>query len=118
LDDGETVEITVEYFSSTPGYLKQRMLEAMKADEEYQKKLEEAEKKGKTLPPRFVYATDEMVRDIFALRDPDGELFADEKGKPMKITVENLDKLDQRNLNAIRTAITEDISGKKSQPAG
>lgn len=110
-DEGETVEISVEYYSSTPAYLKKRMLEAQKADEAYEVKAAKAEKEGKRMPPRVFYVTDELARDLHALPD-----LADEKGKPFRITVENLDKLDQRNINAIRQAITDDIAGKKSQP--
>lgn len=116
-DDGEEVQITVEYFSPNQAYLQQRMIEAQKADEDYQKKLDAANKAGKQLPPRLLFSSEELARDIHALRDPDGNPFADENGKTLKINAANLAKIDQRNLNAIRQAINEDIAGKKSQPA-
>jgi hypothetical protein len=116
-DDGSKVEITVEYYSRTPAYQKKLLAEAQKADEKYAAEVEAAEKKGKKAPMRFMFEFDDLVNDVVALRDSEGNPFADEKGKPMKITVENLDKIDIRNLKAIRKAIADDISGKKSEPA-
>lgn len=116
-DDGSKVEITVEYKSSTPAYHKQKLDEAKLADEKYAAEVEKAEKAGKKPPFRFMFEFDDLANDLHALKDPDGDPLADEKGKPMKITVENLDKIDIRNLRAIRQAIADDINGKKSQPA-
>lgn len=36
----------------------------------------------------------------------------DEKGKPIEITAENLENIDLQNLEAIRTAIDNDLSPK------
>lgn len=98
-EDGETTEIAVEYYSQTTAAMKERREKAIKRAESAK-------------PGDFAWHSDELVQDLFALPD-----LADDKGKPFKITVANLDKLDVRNLNAIRQAIEDDISGKKSQPS-
>jgi hypothetical protein len=97
-EDGETTEIAVEYYSQTTAAMKERREAAIKR----------AENASET---EFRWFTDDLVDDLFALPD-----LADDKGKPFKITVANLDKLDVRNLNAIRKAIEDDIAAKKSQP--
>jgi hypothetical protein len=97
-EDGEITEIAVEYYSSTTAFMKDRRERAIKRAEDAK-------------PTDFAWHTEELVEDLFALPD-----LADDKGKPFKITVANLDKLDVRNLNAIRQAIEDDIAAKKSQP--
>jgi hypothetical protein len=116
-DEGEKVEVTIEYFSSTPAYLKKRLDEAQKADEKYEAEVEKAVKAGKKAPTRFMFEFDDLANDVHSIKDADGDPLADEKGKPMKITVENLDKIAIPNLKAIRQAISDDIQGKKSSPA-
>ena len=124
--DPETREkhtVTVEYYSHTTAALKQRMFEAAKEDEDYQKQVDEHERKTleamrkkkplpDPLPRRLVYP---VIRFLsFTLHGlPD---LADAGGKPFKITTENLDTLTQENLDNIEQAIKDDIEAKKSQP--
>ena len=42
--------------------------------------------------------------------------FGDQKGKPIAITADSLAKLNRHNLDAIQTAISEDLNPKE-QPA-
>jgi hypothetical protein len=97
-EDGESTEIAVEYYSATTAVMKERRDIAIKRAENAK-------------PGEMAWFSDELVQDLHALPD-----LADDKGKPFKITVANLDKLDIRNLNAIRKAIEDDIVAKKSQP--
>jgi hypothetical protein len=98
IEEGEIVEISVEYYSWT--------IAEMKA------KREAAEKRAESAPGNIVWASEMLVDRLHALPD-----LADEKGKPFKITVANLEKLDIDNLNAIREAIDEDIAAGKPRPA-
>jgi hypothetical protein len=97
-EEGETAEIAVEYYSWT--------IAEMKATRK------EAELRVESAPGNIVWASELLADRLHALPD-----LADDKGKPFKITVANLDKLDIDNLNAIREAIDEDISAGKSRPA-
>jgi hypothetical protein len=99
-DKGETVteQIRVRYFSRT----------IVEAKENYA----ELQKLATEDPERIVWTSETLVRrGLESLPD-----LSDEHGKPLTITVENLDKLEGRNLDAILTAINNDTAPKE-QPS-
>lgn len=89
----EVREITVEYYSLSTRRLKQ-MREAVA-------------KRIKDNPDEPLWHSTALAERIHSLPD-----LLDKKNKPHKITVEFLDTLDVRNLEAIREAIEEDLRPK------
>jgi hypothetical protein len=97
--DGKPVaeDIRVQYYSLT--------IHEMKA---YRKDLEERIAEN---PEAVIWMSETLAPRLHALPD-----LTDEKGKPFAITIENLEKIPLENLDAIKTAIDEDLAGK-SRPA-
>lgn len=97
--DGKPVteDIRVEYYSLT--------IEEMKA---YRKDLEA---KIAENPEAVIWMSETLAPRLHALPD-----LTDAKGKPFEITLANLEKVPLENLDAIKTAIDEDLAGK-SRPA-
>jgi len=89
----KTDQIQVFYYSLT-----------IKEIKDYQLKLTAIAKKD---PGTVIYLSETLAERLHSLPD-----LADAKGKPLAITVENLDAIDIRNLEAIRKAIDEDLAGK------
>jgi hypothetical protein len=58
------------------------------------------------------YHTDTLIRRLHSLPD-----LVDDNEKPHKITLEFLDSLSGKNIEAINDAITDDLTAGKSQPA-
>lgn len=92
----QTEQITVRYYS-----LKIKDIKARRAA---------LEQKAKDDPTAIVWLSETLAESLESLPD-----LTDEKGKPLAITVENLDAIDLPNLEAIKKAIDDDISGK-AQP--
>lgn len=113
-EDGNetTTDIAVQYYSSTTGYMKQQWEEAKRKQTEALAKAKKTKSPGESDDIDMSWYTDELVKILFALPDLD-----DADGKTFAITVENLDKLDIRNVKAIRQAIADDIDAKKSPPS-
>jgi hypothetical protein len=95
----KTEEIRILYYSPTTQHTKEVQREMRKREDEGEKVT--------------WYFSDSLIRLLHSLPD----LIDEETDKPHVITIEFLDSLDAVNLEAINTAITEDIRAGKSQPA-
>lgn len=94
----ETREITVEYYSLSTKHVKDATAAALK--------------KLKENPGETQWFSEIYVERIHALPD----LLDPKTKKAYKITIDFLDSLDLRNLDAIRKAIEEDVRPKE-QPS-
>lgn len=88
----KTEEIRVQYYSLKIKELK-----------DYFAEIEAKAKDAETI----VWLSETLAKRIHALPD-----ILDDKDKPIAITIENLDKIDIPNLEAIKKAIDEDVKGK------
>ncbi len=99
-------EIKVRYFSQTVGEMKEerngRRQIAVAAPKKGAKKTEQEDS--------FPWVSNKLAEQLESLPD-----IAGKDGKPMKITVENLDLISVNNLYAIEIAISRDLVPKSLQ---
>ncbi len=69
------------------------------------------EEKAKQNPDAIIWLSETLSERLHSLPD-----LTDANGKEFKITADNLDLIDVENLEAIKRAIDEDVSGK-SRPS-
>lgn len=116
-EDGtlQVEEIRVRYYSLTLAELKQVRSDALARMAEQRERAEKAKanKSGKAEfeIEDFPWLSDQLVLKLAGLPDIGGP-----DGKPISITVENLDKISAVNLRAIEKAIDEDLA-PKDQPS-
>jgi hypothetical protein len=90
--------IRVKYYSPT-------ITELRSLEKELKAKFKESSQSGEG--ESTFYLTEFLVKRLHALPD-----LADGKGKPFKITLENIESLDVKNLERIRDAINDDLNPK------